>query len=98
MPQPSTETGIIIFLALTNVCQLLLQLAQLYFGSKKDSKDLLITDLQSRLTNLENDSKEKDIKIRQLETQVFDLTKEKAYLDGQLQATQKRKEDLAKGV
>lgn len=120
MYQPTTETGIIIALLTANIVQLILQLAQMYFGNRQSTKDLLIKDLQERLTNMQTDfqskitnmridfqskitAMEENVKdgrdqIRKLEATVFDITKEKAYLDGQLQATQKQKELLVKSM
>lgn len=105
MPQPSTESGIIIVLLVTNLFQLILQIAQMFFNNKQSNKDLLIKDLQDRsalqdkaIADLRLELQNEREQRHKLEDLVFDLTKEKAYLDGQLQATQKRKEDLANGV
>lgn len=96
--QPTTENGIIIVLLVTNLFQLILQIAQMVVDAKQNSKDLLIKDLQDRLTNLENDLKEERNQRRKLEDVVFTLKEENAYLNGQLKAQQRRKEDLANSV
>ena len=101
MSNPTTETGIVVVF----LFQLVLQITQLFFSNRQSSKDLLIKDLQERITAMQVDFQARITNItlelseergqrRKLETAVFDLTKEKAFLDGQLQNQQKRKEDL----
>jgi len=103
--QPTTENGVIIVLLATNLFQLILQIAQMFFNNKQNSKDLLIKDLQDRITNLENNIinlennvVEERAERKKLEEVVFTLKEENAYLSGQLKAQQRRKEDLAEKI
>lgn len=86
--QPTTEIGFIVLG--------ILQVVQMWLDSRQYKKDITITSLQQRVKTLEAELKEskknhhaeiQELKsmVKDLEKTVFEITKQKSHLEGQIE-------------
>lgn len=89
MEAPRNELELIAILAAV-ITQVILQIAQMFFDFRNDSKEMLIGDLRRRLDVLENEQKEANKYIKKLEEKVFELTKINSYLQGRIESLEEQ--------
>jgi peptidoglycan hydrolase CwlO-like protein len=83
---PTTESGIITVLLFTNLVQLILQVAQMFFDSKKENQQSQITSLREDLKLAVEKIAKQDVKIETLQNELFEVKKKESYYQGRLEA------------
>ncbi len=90
--QPSTEIGIVIILIFTSLTNIILQIAQMFFDSRRESQQTKINDLEANLQRALAKIDEQDKKIQGLQSEVFEIKKSEAYYKGRLEALEQLEE------
>ena len=79
---PSTETGILIAI----IANISLQGLQMFLDSKKTNQDDKIRQLQEDLSRALKKIDAQEVKIEDLQSRVFEITKSEAFYKGRLDA------------